>query len=220
MIEGFEPARRRHNPCLRTLPSATATQLTADLSFQGDARSYLEFDAPVKHVQEWLETPSASDLTLLGSTNAFQQPNGLWECQQPRIAFMGLDLQPCFIYDVQRQSTSAVVVVEVVDSRTDVLNDKGRAAQLVESLMGRAKFSGKSVIQVKETVSSHCRLEIDLTLRLHVPLPPFVPIPPGLNSIGSTLVKRTGSSRTGKLLEDLKRSYLEWAEQAASNESG
>jgi hypothetical protein len=133
---------------------------------------------------------------------------------------MGLDLQPCFIYNVQRQSTSAVVVVEVVDSRTDVLNDNGRAAQLVESLMGRAKSSGKSVIQAKATGSSHCRLEIDLTLRLHVPLPPFVPIPPGLNSIGSTLVKRTGTSRTGKLLEDLKRSYLEWAEQAASNESG
>jgi Protein of unknown function (DUF1997) len=211
---GFSAVRRRYG-----LPPTSSSQLSADLFFKGDARSYLEFDAPHEHVQEWLRTPSASDLILLGSTNASKQPNGLWECQQPRIAFMGLDLQPYFVYDLQRKLTSTEVVVEVVDSKTNILNSNNRAAKLVKSFMERAKFSGKSIIQAMESTSQHkCRLEINLDLTLHVPLPPFVPIPPGLNAIGSTLVKRTGMSRTEKLLEDLKRSYLEWAGQETSSE--
>ena len=213
-IDGFSPARRRFGP-----PSTSTKQLSADLSFKGDARSYVEFDAPPGHVQEWLRTPDASDLTLLGSANASRQANGLWECQQPQIAFMGLSLQPYFVYDLQRRPTSTAVVVEVVDSRTDILNGNSPAAKVVESFMGRAKFSGKSIIQVMESTSHHrCRLEIILDLTLYVPLPPFVPIPPGLNAIGSTLVRRTGISRTEKILEDLKRSYFEWAEQETSSE--
>jgi hypothetical protein len=213
-MDGFLPARHRFGPS-----STSSKQLRADLSFKGDARSYLEFDAPPGHVQKWLRTPDASDLTLLGSANASKQANGLWECQQPQIAFMGLDLQPYFVYDLQRRPSSTAVVVEVVDSRTDILNGNNRAAKIVEAFMGRAKFSGKSTIQAMECTSRHCcRLEIILDLTLHVPLPPFVPIPPGINAIGSTLVKRTGISRTEKLLEDLKRSYFEWAKRETSSE--
>jgi hypothetical protein len=228
-IEGFTPTSSRRWGYRR--PSAAATTptntgsvvLRADLTFQGDATSHIEFDAPIEHVQKWLTTPSASDLTLVGSKTASKRPNGLWDCQQPRIDFMGLNLQPYFTYNIHRQQpqtsteTATKVIVEVVDSRTEVLS-RNRLNELVESLMARAKFTGKSVIQVKQglrrTEGGHqhfCRLEIELTLRLHVPLSPFLPVPPGLNTLGSSLVKRTGSSRTEALLEDLKQSYVMWA---------
>lgn len=190
----------------------TTTQLYGDISFKGDARSFLEFEAPPAQVMEWLTTPSASDLTLLGCKTATRQAgSGLWECLQPRIDFMGLDIQPCFYHDLQRKSTSSssIVIVEVVDSKTNILNDSP-ANQVVASLMERAKFSGKSIISSRKVGATQSRLDIDLTLNLHVPLPPLVLIPPGFNSIGSTLVKRTSTARTKKLLEDLKSSYLQW----------
>jgi hypothetical protein len=193
----------------------------ADLKFSGDSRASLEFEVrSVDHVMEWLQTPSASDFQLLGTTDAtlVHESDGLWDCPQPRIEFMGLDLQPTFVHKLHRQPNT-VIVVEVVDSRTDVLNPNNPANRAVGSLLGRAKFKGKSIIQAAAVSSTTdnidieaCRLRVDLTLTLHVPLPPFVLIPPGFNSIGSTIVKRTGKSRTEQLLRDLKDAYFEWAE--------
>jgi len=213
-----------------------------ELTFRGDAKSYIDVDAPINDVEEWLRTPTnASDFILLGSTEGRKQPTtGYWECQQPRITFMGVDIQPCFIYDIRRQSTisssspttttsasssspdTVVVVVEVVDSRTDILNaNTNRAAKLVDSFMGQAKFSGNSVFEVRRVIEDDennendqgCRLEISFHLTLNIPIPRFLPLPPGINALGSTLVKRTGNARIEKLLSDLVKSYFEWAKE-------
>lgn len=189
----------------------SSTRLAADLSFSGDSNALLEFDAPVTHVQEWLQNAAASDMQLLGTSDAtrLSKDPTLWECKQPRIDFMGLDLQPYFIHRVERR-TGNIVTVEVVDSRTDVLNPNNPANQVVGSLMARAKFSGASRIQARGK-GQKCQLVVDLTLTLHVPLPPFVLLPPGFNSVGSSIVTRAGKGRTQKLVQDLKVAYCEWA---------
>ncbi len=196
------------------------TRIWADLSFSGDSKAFLDFEAPVTHVQEWLQTPSASDLHLLGSSEATRSPKDptLWECKQPRIDFMGLDLQPYFLHRVERR-TANIVTVEVVDSRTEILNPNNPANQLVGSLMTRAKFSGASRIQARGK-DRKCQLLVDLTLTLHVPLPPFVLLPPGFNTVGSTIVTMAGKGRTEQLVQELKAAYLEWSAMSESTSKG
>eukprot|EP00429_Kryptoperidinium_foliaceum_P032127 CAMPEP_0176135512 /NCGR_PEP_ID=MMETSP0120_2-20121206/68748_1 /TAXON_ID=160619 /ORGANISM="Kryptoperidinium foliaceum, Strain CCMP 1326" /LENGTH=253 /DNA_ID=CAMNT_0017471229 /DNA_START=45 /DNA_END=806 /DNA_ORIENTATION=+ len=192
------------------------SRLFSKISFQGDTTAKLELDAPAHHVQKWLSTPSASDVHLLGSIDATQKDEGLWECLQPRIDFMGLDLQPVFVHRISRRESASrntgshLVEVQVIDSRTDILGT-GNANQAVGSLMSKAKFSGQSRFRVQEHRRTATVMEVDLKLGLHVPLPPFVLLPPGFNSIGSSIIKRTGRSRTEKLLRDLERAYFEWA---------
>jgi len=199
----------------RPSPSSSTTQLAADLSFSGDSRASIQVKEMLNaSLQEWLDTPEASDLTLLGS-ELMKQSGGdstLWECQQPRIDFMGLDLQPTFTQRLKRNN--GVVTVQVLDSRTDILSNNNPANQVVGSLMSLAKFAGQSVIRVQKSTSSgpnRSILQVDLTLTLKVPLPPFILLPPGFNSVGSSVVKRTGDSRTKQLLDDLNNAYQKWA---------
>lgn len=210
----------------RAPTTTTTTKLAAELNFSGDSTASLEFETgtSIESVQKWLDTPQASDVSLLGSDQVKQIGPDLWECLQPRIDFMGLDLQPSFTHRIGRKQ--GIVTVQVIDSRTDVLSNNNPANQIVASLMSRAKFSGKSVIRAKpktaasssQTTTDPCGsiLQVDLTLTLNIPLPPFILLPPGFNSLGSAMVKRTGNSRTKKLLEELKSAYYKWAKEAPS----
>lgn len=189
----------------------------AEIAFQGDSSASVEVDASAEEVTQWLMQPSQkTDQTLLGTTEVKQlnpeHDPTVWECLQPRIDFLGLDLQPSFTNRLERKDGK--VTVAVIDSKTEVL--KGNAAnKIVANLMGRSKFSGQSIIQAKQQqqqpAQDSCTLSVDLSLSLNVPLPPFLPLPPGFNSMGSAIVSRTGKSRTKKLLDDLKRDYEEWA---------
>ena len=186
--------------------SASSSRLYADISFIGDSKATLKFEAPASKVREWLYTPECSDLKQLGASQGTQDPKDLnmWDCQQPAIDFLGLNLQPYFVSRLERQARDydndddddddddddnddGTVTVSVVDSRIEILNKNNPAARSVASIMRRAKFTGTRItILVKRVVDdddddddddnnnneSQCILSVDLTLRLHVPLPP------------------------------------------------
>jgi hypothetical protein len=165
---------------------------------------------------------SDSDPYLLGTTDAEQRPDGLWDCRQPRVEFLGLDLVPIFVNNLQRQPTATKVTI--VDARIEILKTTG-ASRVVASVMEKSKCVGNSIIRVVSTSTgsssstttsgddedrSSCQLSVDLTLTWQVFLPPFVLLPPGFNTLGSAIVRRTGASRTKKLLEDIKQAHQEW----------
>jgi hypothetical protein len=227
----------------RTTIPITTTSLAGTLSFSGDSSATLEFLAEPSSVQEWLQSP-ASDFYLLGTTDATQQqqrttaaddPNHdddekvvvLWNCRQPRINFLGLDVVPVFVCQLERSSSTTTV--SIVQARTEIFNGddtvddnsstsststSNRANHLVASVMERSTFVGNSVIRASSSATNtngaSCQLSVDLSLTLQVPLPPYVLLPPGFNSLGSVIVRRTGRSRTKQLLQTLKQAYQEW----------
>jgi hypothetical protein len=200
-----------------TLPTRTVTSsnskacLYGTINLAGDSSSKIQFevDPTQPSFEEWLQS-SASDRGLLGTTAAQQRPDGLWDCRQPGIAFFGLDLVPIFVNKIDRTPTA--VIVSILQARTDIL-DGGRANQAVATVMKKSTFVGRSVITTR-MIGKTNSVSVDLSLTLQAPLPPFVLLPPGFNSIGSAVIQNTCRTRTSSFLEDLKMSYREWAREA------
>jgi len=199
-----------------TLPTRAATYsnskscLYGTINLAGDSSSKIQFevDPTQPSFEEWLQS-SASDKGLLGAKAAKQRPDGLWDCRQPGIAFFGLDLVPIFVNKIVRTPTG--VIVSILEARTDVRD--GRANLAVAAVMEKSTFVGRSIINTR-TIGKTNSVSVDLSLTLQAPLPPFVLLPPGFNSIGSAIIENTCRTRTTSFLEDLKKSYREWAREA------
>lgn len=182
------------------------SSLAGTISFQGDSSATLVLDANLESVQSFLQS-SQSDMYLLGTETYAQREDGLWDCQQPIVDFIGLSLQPVFVNRLDREPPSTVTI-SIVDARTDIVkNPNSPANRVVANLMKTSKFVGKSRISVSSTKDRGCQLSIDLNLTLQIPLPPFLPLPPGFNKLGSAIVRTTGKSRTKKLLKDLQEAF-------------
>mmetsp|Transcript_35656 Transcript_35656/g.86317 ORF Transcript_35656/g.86317 Transcript_35656/m.86317 type:complete len:326 (+) Transcript_35656:35-1012(+) len=159
----------------------------------------------------------------------------LWECKQPVVDFMGLKLQPVFINKVRRVARGHVVV-SIEDARTDIMKaSRNPANRALTSILKSSTFAGESVFTVQPRVlnddedsiingggetnslddddESSCMLSIELRLTLLIPLPSYMPIPPGFNSLGSAIVRRTGKSRTKRLLQRLQAAYHDYYEE-------
>jgi hypothetical protein len=193
------------------IPSTSKVCLFGTINLAGDSSSKIQFevDPSQPSFEEWMQS-SASDRGLLGAKAAKQRPDGLWDCSQPEIAFFGLDLVPIFVNKIDRTPTA--VIVSILQARTDVLD--GRANLAVAAIMEKSTFVGKSVIKTRRIGKTNS-VSVDLTLTLQAPLPPFVLLPPGFNSIGSAIIENTCRTRTSSFLEDLKKSYREWAREAS-----
>eukprot|EP00980_Cylindrotheca_fusiformis_P004248 scaffold918_cov126-Cylindrotheca_fusiformis.AAC.27 len=181
------------------------------LSFAGDTCATLELNAPLESVQEFLQS-SHSDRYLLGTDVYTKREDGLWDCHQPVIEFFGLSLRPVFVHRLDRESPSQVSI-NIVDARTDIVkNPESRTNKAAASILEASSFVGEGVVSAKPgATSGACELSVDLSLTLHIPLPRFMLIPPGFNSIGSAIVRRAGKSRTKELLKSLQRAYdKEW----------
>lgn len=187
---------------------ASSSRLGATISWLGDSKASIELpdynndDTIDYSIQDWLQS-SDSDFHLLGTTNASPRSCGeLWDCRQPRIQFLGLDLVPIFVNRLERTTSS--VTVTIVDAQTEIGNS-GKRNRAVAKIMQNSKFLGESKIVAMENT-----LSVDLTLTLQVKLPPFLPLPPGFNTLGSAMIRRTGKSRVQQLLRDLNQAYEEW----------
>ena len=142
----------------------------------------------------------------------------LWECRQASVRWFGMEVAPVFISRIDKNPTEKTVVVSIVDARTEV-EQGGRLGNVLASAMQRAKFAGRNAITWKEhNVASNsaggarsCDLEGNLKLTLTITLPPFLPLPPGFNTIGSKIVKRTCAERLRQNLSELSDAYLIWA---------
>jgi hypothetical protein len=198
-------------PSRRSTRNSSSVLSASVISFAGDASATLDLDAPLESVQEFLQS-SKSDMYLLGTETYTKRDDGLWDCQQPIIVFVGLALQPVFVHRLDRQPPSQVSI-SIVDARTDIVkNPNSPANRAVASVLETSSFKGKGIISTKSSATSGaCQLSIELSLTLQIPLPSFLLIPPGFNSIGSAIVRRAGKSRTKQLLNDLQTAYdKEW----------
>ncbi|KAL3936935.1 MAG: hypothetical protein SGBAC_007850 [Bacillariaceae sp.] len=208
-------ARAQSNKSATTSSSKSAKhnkERKSKATFVGDSTTTLELDAPMELVQEFLQSDS-SNMYLLGTddikchTNcqeaADDDENQLFECKQPILEFMGLKLQPIFQHKLHRNTPNQVTASIEEGSKAEILqHSKHPAKRVISGLVNEATFVGESVDQ-------KCKLSIALSLTLQIPMPRFIPIPPGFNAIGSAIVRRTGRLRTQQLLERLKAAYYQ-----------
>jgi hypothetical protein len=137
-----------------------------------------------------------------------------WECRQGSIDWFGMTLIPIFINVIERSefegsSGEGTVVISIIDAKTQVENG-GRFGNTLGSAMKRSVFEGRNVIFWKDEGDSYT-LEGNIELSLTINLPPFLPLPPGFNRIGSMIVERTCRERLRQNLRDVSDAYTRWA---------
>jgi hypothetical protein len=165
-------------------------------------------------IQDWLNDPMASNVALLGTPDVepYKSDRNKFKCRQPHIDFLGFSLQPIFVNQIDRSSGRGRVTVSIIDAKTEVITNGSKRAEMantaIQRVMKDSKFHGRSVI--KATCGESPVLSIDLSLSLKVELPPLLIVPPGFNTIGSSIIEKTSRSRSKQLLQELKQNYVEW----------
>lgn len=215
--------------------STTFTSLYGTIRFSGTANAKIDTPEIVTNTDEDEDkslskflTSSASDAVLLGTKkgakgvsqctkmNDNQTIQGdLWECKQNSIAWFGLTITPIFTNRIEKSEADRNVVISIIDAQTEV-SEGSRLGNTLASAMKRSKFAGRNVISWKEGGNNNSgsrshTLEGDLNLTLTINLPPFLPLPPGFNTIGSKIVERTCRDRLRQNLSDISDAYLVWA---------
>jgi hypothetical protein len=141
----------------------------------------------------------------------------LWECRQASVRWFGMELIPIFVNQLDKNPDQNTVVTSIIDAKTEVEQGGGLGTTLA-SAMRRCKFEGRNVITWKEqhdgsnTAGGACSYDLagNLILTLIISLPPFLPLPPGFNAIGSKIVQRTCTERLNTLLGEVANAYLLW----------
>ncbi|KAL7527854.1 hypothetical protein ACHAXR_002165 [Thalassiosira sp. AJA248-18] len=217
----------------------SATSLFGTIRFVGNANANLSTPSIIttdqdedKSLSNFLTSP-ASDPVLLGSkkdakgggvsecrqmddNESAADAGVLWECRQAKVEWFGLKIQPIFINRLEKASDN--VVISIIDAQTEV-EKGGRLGNTLASAMKRSQFEGRNVISWKEQngannesgAQRNYALEGNLKLTLTINLPPFLPLPPGFNAIGSKIVERTCRDRLRQNLSDISDAYLVWA---------
>ena len=178
-----------------------------------------------KSLSKFLTSP-ASDTVLLGKTSTctriedekFTNQGGgeggeLWECRQANVAFFGMQISPVFINRLERTTTKNEVTITLLDSTSEV--EGGRLGNTLASVMKKSKFEGRNTITWKELEQQEemIHLEGKLNLTLTITLPPFLPLPPGFNAIGSKIVERTCAERLKQNLVEVSDAYQLWTRE-------
>ena len=215
--------------------------LGGTIKFMGNASARLSIPSPIiinnvdnsndkenrKSLSNFLTTP-ASDTVLLGktsictriedgtSTNQGVGGGGggeLWECRQASVAFFGMQISPVFTNRLERSSAENEVTITLLDSRSEV--EGGRLGNTFASVMKKSKFEGRNTITWKElgVQQEDFLLEGKLNLTLTITLPPFLPLPPGFNAIGSKIVERTCAERLKQNLNEVSDAYRLWTRE-------
>merc|ERR1711967_25054 len=108
--------------------------------------------------------------------------------------------------------SASEVSISIIEARTEVISGdrdsvRGRA---VSKLMQKASFTGRNALSWERSAGIGWILTARLTLTLVLPLPPFVPLPPGFNTIGSAIVQTTCRERATQNLLDVRDAYTTW----------
>ncbi|CAJ1948901.1 unnamed protein product [Cylindrotheca closterium] len=202
----------------------------SSVTFVGDSTTTLELDAPMELVQEFLQSDS-SNVYLLGTDDIQchddhdESQQLLYECKQPIIEFMGLQLQPTFRHKLYRQPNQVTASIEEGSKAEIVTHSRHPAKRVISSLVHDATFVGESVVTVhpqeaQDHATQKCKLSINLSLSLQIPMPRFIPIPPGFNALGGAIVRRAGRLRTQQLLERLKAAYYQHQQEQQQEQQG
>jgi hypothetical protein len=207
----------------------TPRPLFGTIRFSAQANAVLRIPTSVtdedKSLSKFLSTP-ASDAVLLGSKGtstcsridtATGGGGELWECRQESVRWFGMSLIPIFVNQIDKTPDQNTIVVSIIDAKTEV-EQGGGLGNTLASAMRRCKFEGRNAITWKEqhdgsnAAGGGCSYDLagNLILTLIINLPPFLPLPPGFNSIGSKIVQRTCTERLNALLGEVVNAYLLW----------
>ena len=206
-----------------------STQLFGTIRFIGSAKAQhstppINTNGENKSLSTFLTT-SASTPSLLGTeisrctkiNNNEEGSSGVevWECRQAPVGWFGMTIEPVFINQIEKNPDEESVIISIIDARTEV-EQGGRLGNTFVSAMKRSKFEGRNIVTWKEadntTTDQIYALEGSLTLTLTINLPPYLPTPPGFNTIGSTIVERTCKDRLRLSLRTLSEAYMEWTD--------
>lgn len=145
------------------------------------------------------------------------QQESTWECRQSSIDWFGMTLIPIFTNVIERSEASSsnsdgLVVISIIDAKTQVENG-GKLGSALASAMKRSVFEGRNMVFWKEQQEDELSYKLvgDIELSLTINLPPFMPLPPGFNTIGSRIVERTCKERLRQNLRDVSDAYHYWA---------
>lgn len=200
----------------------------AAVKFDGESSSSIfvpfpaKISSPTRTLPEWLlRHPTSSDKVLLGTDDYRPRSDGMYDCIQPGVDWFGTELLPVFVNRIDRSEAGAgAVTVRIVEARSDIRSGGGGpAGSVIQSVMKSSKFVGRYGVAWRASQRGRTSrrdgwiLSADLALTLSVPVPPLLPLPPGFNSIGSTIVKSTCKSRVEENLSNLRDAYVEWANQ-------
>mmetsp|Transcript_20327 Transcript_20327/g.24907 ORF Transcript_20327/g.24907 Transcript_20327/m.24907 type:complete len:248 (+) Transcript_20327:55-798(+) len=185
--------------------------------FTGDSTSEIFVPFPENSkssltLSKWISTVSESNQLILGTPDTVLRRDGLWDCHFAPVEWFGFDLTPIFVNKIDRDSKVEKLKVSIVDARTEI---NGSSSGIIGSIMKQANFNGGNVL-VWNKVSNRkgWKLSADLSLTLSIPLPPLLPLPPGFNRIGSTIVQRTCENRVENNLRDIRDAYVTWSKSS------
>ena len=201
----------------------SSTKLFGTIKFVGNAQVSYETppivissqDDEDKSLSKFFTTSASDEVLCGGKTNTIiedDNDNGdgvLWESRQGDIGWFGMTLSPIFINRITKNTDNVVVLLE--DGRTEVL-ESGRLGlgNTLASAMKLSNFDGRNVVTYKSNDDQGYTLDGALQLTLTIELPPFLPLPPGFNSIGSRIVQSTCKGRLKQHLVEISGAYLKW----------
>ncbi|KAL1508729.1 hypothetical protein AB1Y20_004824 [Prymnesium parvum] len=179
----------------------------SEVQFKGAADTQITIPRGAKDLGEWLASED-SRVALLGSGAHEQKANGRWVCRQPPVGWFGVQLLPVFISSIEQSTSGNKISVRILESRTEVqAAGDSFTARTMSAIMERVTISGDNTFTWRAADDGwHMRAKLQLTFS--VPIPPFLPVPPGFNSIGSRIVQSTCQARLTQTMEDVRTSFL------------
>jgi len=191
------------------------TRLQATMEFQGESTTSIEVPLDAERLREWMLSRD-SDVFFLGTSDVAKRDDGLWDTFQPSVEWFGLQLVPVFVIQLDRCKERQQVSAVITEARSDIQNEKeGKMGKIIQKAMTSSTFRGGNTIALEPSKhdASSSVLTADLSLTLSIPLPRFVPLPPGFNKIGSRIVQSTCKRRLKQQLASLQDAYQTWQEQ-------
>lgn len=209
---GFAPRIEHHH--LGRSRTTSTSRINGTIEFQGESTTSIQVPLPntAKSLDQWMLSEE-SDRFFLGTLDYRMRDDGRYDAFQPSVDWFGLELVPVFVIQLERDQTENQVAAMITEARNDIKAGKDSATgRLVSRVMGGSTFKGGNTVVWQETTNGWT-VQADISLTLSIKLPPFLPLPPGFNRIGSRIVKSTCKSRLEKFIVSLQEAYLEWAEE-------
>lgn len=210
----FFGSSRTAGPSYGQLRPTNTSRRHATCEFKGESSTSIDIplasSTNTKTLPEWLLS-NESDPFFLATEEYAPRSDGAWDAFQPSVDWFGLELVPVFVISLQRTATSVSSLI--TEAKSDIRSGQDSVrGRLVSGIMEKSTFRGGNTVAWQETKSGDgWTLQADLSLTVSIPLPRFLPLPPGFNSIGSRVVQSTCKSRLEKFAVDLQEAYLDWA---------
>jgi hypothetical protein len=204
----------------KSFPNAT-TSNRRRIDFHGKSYHSVRIKKPKsssiqQNLPKWLKS-NHSHVHLLGSSQVSRSKDGMYKSVLPSLSWFGMELIPTFFQRItfkeyNDDDDSLAVNVSIEDSQVSILG-KGEEdfessnGGLIEKIMAKCSFRGGNEIRCSP-IGDDWELSSQLTLKLEVPLTSrLIILPPGMNSIGSRIVRKETEKKVKENLTQLVKEY-------------